>query len=187
VGYLPLELYRADENDHDVVVGLIDAAAKWLRATRDTDQWTQPWGSEEDRSNRIRCDLTAGKTWLLRDSGLAAATITADPEDYPVWPAGWEREPAVYVRRLVVSRDHAGRRLGTALLDWAGLTAREDYGAEWIRVNVWRTNKELHDYYENQGFSFCGVCRDPAYPSGAVFQKPTEHLREPQPPLFHEA
>jgi GNAT superfamily N-acetyltransferase len=187
VGYLPLELSRAGEDDHDAIVGLIDAAAQWLRATKDTDQWTQPWRSEEDRSNRIRRDLTAGKTWLLRDSGLAVATITADPGDYPVWPAERQREPAVYVRRLVVSRAHAGRRLGATLLDWAGLTAREDYGAEWIRVDVWRTNKELHDYYEDQGFTSCGVCRDPDYPSGALFQKSTEHLKEPQPPLFHEA
>jgi GNAT superfamily N-acetyltransferase len=91
------------------------------------------------------------------------------------------------VRRLVVSRDHAGRRLGTTLLDWAGLTAREDYRSEWIRVDVWRSNKELHDYYEDQGFTSCGVCPDLAYPSGALFQKPTKHLKEPQPPLFHEA
>ena len=151
MSYLPLELRRAGEDDHDVIVGLIDAAAQWLRATKDTDQWTQPWRSEEDRSNRIRRDLTAGKTWLLHDSGLAVATITADPEDYPIWPADQQREPAVYVRRLVVRRDHAGRRLGTTLLDWAGLRAREAYGAKWIRVDVWRTNKELHNYYERPG------------------------------------
>jgi len=78
VGYLPPELRRAGEDDHDVIVGLIDAAAQWLRATKDTDQWTQPWRSEEDRSNRIRRDLTAGKTWLLLDNGIAVATITAD-------------------------------------------------------------------------------------------------------------
>ena len=79
MGYLPLQLCRADENDHDTIVGLIEAAAQWLRLTKDTDQWTQPWRSEEDRSNRILRDLTAGKTWLLRDSGITVATITADP------------------------------------------------------------------------------------------------------------
>jgi GNAT superfamily N-acetyltransferase len=187
VGYLPLELCRANENDHDAIVLLIEAAAEWLRRTKDTDQWIQPWRSEEDRSNRIRRDLTAGKTWMLRDSGLAVATITADPEDYPIWPAERQREPAVYVRRLVVRRDHAGRRLGTTLLDWAGLRAREDYGAEWIRVDAWRTNKELHAYYERQGFTSCGECTDPDYPSGALFQKPTDQLTEPWPRLFHQA
>lgn len=184
VGYLPLKLCRADENDHDAIVGLIEAAAQWLRRTKDTDQWAQPWRSEEDRSNRIRRDLTAGKTWLLRHNGIAVATVTADPDDYPIWPAERLREVAVYVRRLVVGRDYARRRLGAALLDWAGWTARRDYGAEWIRVDVWRTNKELHAYYERQGFTHCGTSTDPEYPSGALFQKPTWHLGEPSPQLF---
>lgn len=187
MGYLPLELCCADENDHDVIVGLIEAAAQWLRETKDTTQWSQPWRSEEDRSNRIRRDLIAGNTWILRDNGIAVATITTDPEDYPIWPAEWLHEAAVYVRRLVVRRDYAGRRLGTTLLDWAGLTARRDYGADWIRVDVWRSNKELHTYYERQGFKSCGESSDPDYPSGALFQKPTRHLQEPQPPLFQEA
>jgi GNAT superfamily N-acetyltransferase len=187
VGYLPLELCRADENDHDAIVLLIEAAAEWLRRTKNTDQWIQPWRSQEDRSNRIRRDLTAGKTWLLRDSGIAVATITADPEDYPIWPAEWLRESAVYVRRLVVRRDYAGRQLGAALLDWAGRSALLRYRAQWIRVDVWRTNKELHAYYERQGFRSCGVSTDPDYPSGALFQKPTLHLEEPQPPLFRPA
>jgi GNAT superfamily N-acetyltransferase len=186
VGYLPLQLCRADENDHDAIVGLIEAAAQWLRLTKDTDQWAQPWRSEEDRSNRILRDLTAGKTWMLRDSGITVATITADPQDYPIWPAEQQRERAVYVRRLVVGRDHAGQRLGAALLDWAGLAARRGYGARWIRVDVWRTNKELHAYYERRGFASCGMCTDPDYPSGALFQKPTKHLMPPWPPLFHE-
>jgi GNAT superfamily N-acetyltransferase len=186
VGYLRPELRRADENDHDAIVGLIDAAAQWLRNTKDTDQWAQPWRSEEDRSNRIRRDLIAGKTWMLHDHGQTVATITADPQDYPVWPPEQQRELAVYVRRLVVSREHAGRRLGSTLLDWAGLTARREYEARWIRVDAWRTNKELHAYYERQGFTSCGVCTDPEYPSGALFQKPTHRLEPPWPPLFHE-
>jgi GNAT superfamily N-acetyltransferase len=187
VGYLPLELRRADEDDHDAIVGLIDAAAQWLRATKNTDQWIQPWRSEEDRSNRIRRDLTAGKTWLLRDSGLAVATITADPEDYPIWPPERQREPAVYVRRLVVSPEYRRQRLGSTLLDWAGLTARQSDGARWIRVDVWRTNKELRAYYERQGFTSCGECTDPDYPSGALFQKSTDQLTPPWPPLFHQS
>ena len=114
-----LELCRAGGNDHDAIVRLIDGAAQWLRLTQDTDQWAHPWRSEEERSNRIRRDLARGRTWLLRDDGIAVATITADSEPCPIWTAERQREPAVYARRLVVGRDHAGLGLGTALLDWA--------------------------------------------------------------------
>jgi hypothetical protein len=91
VGYLPLELSRADEIDHDVIASLIGTAAEWLARTKNTDQWMQPWRSEE-----------------------------------------------------------------------------------------------LRAYYERQGFTSCGTSSDPDYPSGALFQKPTRHLRPPQPPLFRE-
>jgi hypothetical protein len=62
VGELPLALHHATLRDHEVIVDLIDAVADWLR-TKNTDQWAQPWPSEEDRDHRIRQDLIAGKTW----------------------------------------------------------------------------------------------------------------------------
>jgi GNAT superfamily N-acetyltransferase len=75
--------------------------------------------------------------------------------------------------RLVVSRSHAGRGIGAALLDWAGKRAARQYDAKWIRVDAWTTNKELHAYYKRQGFALVRTCPDPTYPSGAMFQKPT--------------
>ena len=187
MAYVALELRRADEDNHGAIVRLIDDAAQWLRVTKDTDQWAHPWPSKEDRSNRIRRDLAGGKTWLLRDNGIAVATITTDSEPSPIWTAGRQREPAVYVHRLVISRDHAGRGLGSALLDWAGLTARRAYGAQWVRVDVWSTNQKLHAYYERQGFTWCGMSSDLAYPSGALFQKPTAHIEVSRVPLFQSA
>jgi hypothetical protein len=60
MGELPLVLGRSHERDHDAIIGLIDAAAEWLR-TKNTDQWAQPWPSEDDRNHRIRRDLIAGR------------------------------------------------------------------------------------------------------------------------------
>jgi hypothetical protein len=81
-------------------------------------------------------------------------------------------ESAVYVHRLITARDYSGLELGSQLIDWVGLRARREYGARWIRIDVWTTNDALHDYYQRQGFSPCGRCPDPDYPSGALFQKP---------------
>ena len=184
VGELPLTLRRADRHDHDVIIALIDAAAEWLR-TKNTDQWSQPWPSEEDRRHRILYDLIAGKTWVAWDDGAPAATITTDPAQNPVWPAASRDEPAVYVTRMVVSRAFAGRGLGAALLDWAGLHARRLHGARWVRVDVWTTNTALHAYYRQQGFEFCGRGEAFAhYPSAALFQKATEDIRPTVDTLF---
>jgi GNAT superfamily N-acetyltransferase len=180
----PLVLRRAAADDHDVVIGLIDEAATWLR-TSNTDQWAQPWPSNEERRHRIRRDLTAGKTWIAWDGGIPAATITADPDENPAWPAEARRDPAVYVCRLVVGRAYAGQGLGTALLDWAGRRGRQHHGARWVRVDVWATNLALHAYYRRQGFEFWGFSEASGYRSAALFQKGTEGIKPIRDTLFH--
>jgi GNAT superfamily N-acetyltransferase len=184
VGELPLALRYAAERDHDIIVDLIDAAAAWLR-TKNTDQWAQPWPSREDRDWRIRQDLISGNTWIAWYDGTPAATITADSVPNPIWPMETQRDPAVYARRLVVSRTFAGRGLGATLLDWAGLRARRHYGARWIRVDVWTTNTALHTYFRRQGFEICGFPEASGhYPSAALFQKATKAIRPAVDTLF---
>ncbi|HYB86617.1 MAG TPA: GNAT family N-acetyltransferase [Streptosporangiaceae bacterium] len=180
-----LVLRRATERDLDVITGLIGGAVDWLR-TQNTDQWAQPWPSEEGRRHRILTDLQAGTSWILWDEdGLPVATITANPEGGPIWPRETRRDPAVYAGRLVVSRSHAGRGLGSALLDWAGLSGRQQFAARWVRVDVWTTNIVLHEYYRQQGFEFWGVSETIRhYPSAALFQKATERISPPERFLF---
>jgi ribosomal protein S18 acetylase RimI-like enzyme len=184
MGESPFVLSRAHEHDRDVIIGLIDAAAEWLR-TKNTDQWKQPWPSKEDRGHRIRRDLIAGRTWIAWRDGKPAATITADQAANPIWPAETQRDPAVYVCRLVINRAFARQGLGAALLDWAGLRARRQYSARWIRVDVWTTNIALHAYYQRQGFGFCGFSDTSGYyPSAALFQKETGRIQPTGQTLF---
>jgi GNAT superfamily N-acetyltransferase len=186
MGELRLTLRRADAGDYAATVGLVEAARRWLR-TKNTDQWAQPWPSEEDRSHRIRAALEAGKTWMAWNGRAVAATLTVDTENSGVWPQEMLADPAVYVSRLVVSRKYAGIGLGAALLDWAAVRGRRHYGAVWVRVDVWTTNKALHDYYQLRGFVPCGYCVTiPDYPAAALFQKPTAGIRSPPSSLFRD-
>jgi GNAT superfamily N-acetyltransferase len=179
-----LTLRRADERDQGAIIALIEAAASWLR-TKNTDQWAEPWPSEDDRRHRIRRDLLAARTWIAWDGTRPVATITADSKDSEIWPRHARRERAVYVARLVVSRDRAGQGIGAALLDWAGASARLSYEALWIRVDVWTTNRALHAYYRRQGFEFYGFSEAiNHYPSAALFQKATEQISPPGRALF---
>ena len=163
--------------DLDNVVGLVREAAAWLRS-KGIDQWREPWPDRVRQRERILNDLFKGKTWLMRDSKAIAATITIDADEpldlneRPVWPQDKSQRPALYVRRVIVSRRYARHGLGAALLDWAADVAKRDHGAELIRIDVRTTNKKLHAYYERQRFT---RCRDPQglgdYPSQALFER----------------
>jgi len=183
VGNYPLALRLGTPGDLEQVRGLVREAATWLRTSKDTDQWANPWPDQVGQGERILSDLLKGKTWLLWDGVIAAATITVDTEEpvdldeRPVWPAHKRCEPALYIRRVVVSRRYAGRGLGAALLDWAAYVSRRDYDAVPIRIDVWTTNLELHAYYKGQRFMRCAG-RDPReltnYPSQALFEREVE-------------
>jgi GNAT superfamily N-acetyltransferase len=154
---------------------LVHGAAKWL-STKGTDQWREPWPNEPGRNARVLDDMRRGKTWLAEDGATVAATITLDPDDNGVWPAERRRESAVYLRRLIVDRRYGGLRVGAKLLDWASDLAQIRHHAQWIRIDVWTTNFDLHEYYRGQGFIDAGLrdlADDPAYPSRALFERCT--------------
>jgi GNAT superfamily N-acetyltransferase len=195
VGGFPFVLRLATPGDLDVIRGLIREAAAWLRKSKKTDQWAKPWPDRAGQRERILNDLLKGKTWLVWDGTRAVATITIDTDEpldvneQPVWPAHGSREPALYVRRVIVSRQHAGLGLGAALLDWAAHTAKRDHKATLIRIDVWTTNRDLHAYYERQHFSRCEG-RDPRelsnYPSQALFERQVDRPRVDYTDLFIE-
>jgi GNAT superfamily N-acetyltransferase len=185
-----MEIALATTEDFDAVRGLIDSAATWLR-TKDTDQWARPWPDRDARDARVLRGLAGDKTWIVWDGDVAAATVTlAARPNTKVWsgPActcDLSRR-AVYAHRLITARNYAGWGLGAQLIDWAGQRARRNYGAEWIRIDVWTTNTALHEYYQKRGFRPCGFCPDPEYPSGALFQKPVVLTGASDAPLFTE-
>jgi GntR family transcriptional regulator len=180
-----MQLIRAEEEHLPIILDLInDAVDKRLRYLG-TDQWEKPWPTREERDDRVLRGLGGRKTWIVWDGDTAAATVTvAKQANVEVWPAELNRdETAVYVHRLITRTAYQGRGLGASLVDWAGREAAEQYGAKWIRIDVWRENKALHAYYRGIGFVFVGFSDDPDYPSGALFQKPVP-TQEPTVPLL---
>lgn len=188
-----IRIARAEPTNENLgaVLGLVEDARGWLW-TKDTDQWAVPWPDEKARDARVLRGLQRGKTWIVWDGDVPAATVTATArKNAAVWAepactcdlAEW----AVFVHRLITARKYAGRGLGAELIDWAGLRGQRLYGARWIRIDVWSTNQGLHDYYMKRGFQPCGFCADPAYPSGALFQKPVSAIERPGIPQFVES
>jgi GNAT superfamily N-acetyltransferase len=172
--------------DFETIIGFIDEASWWL-AGKGTDQWARPWPDELERDDRVRRGIKDGCTWMVAEEGQSVATISCRRDGNPdLWHDSERAEPAVYVSRLMVRRNRGGQRIGNELIDWAGLRARRQYGARWIRIDVWTTNTMLHDYYRKRGFRFCRCCDDVSYPSAMLFQKPTAGITPADIPRLPE-
>ena len=128
---------------------------------------------------------------MVERDGIAIATVTLRRSgNEKLWTAAGATRKRRLPTSLIVGRDHAGKAIGEALIDWAGPRAKRGWGAQWIRIDVWTTNVALHNYYEKRGFRPLGG-RRPAkinnYPSAALFQKPVSEVDEEAAARFREA
>jgi len=161
----------ASPADLQIVLDLIGEATNWLQS-RGIDQWRKPWPTREERDERVWKSLCDGTTWLLWDGPIPVATLTTCRQAHPkLWKELEQAEPAVYVHRLVVCRKYAGRRIGARLLDWAATRAAQEFGALWVRVDVWNTNKALHAYYERLGFRYVRRADYEDCPATTLFER----------------
>ncbi len=185
-----LSVRQAVVGDMPTILAMIDEAADWL-GTKGTDQWARPWPTTRGRDRRVRRGLRKNKTWIVEMDGVPIGTVTLRRRgNRRLWTAQERREPAVYLSRLVIRRDYAGQAIGEALIDWAGARAARDWGAHWVRIDVWTTNVALHDYYKKRGFRPYGDQRSAKindYPSAALFQKPVVEIDETAAARFTEA
>jgi GNAT superfamily N-acetyltransferase len=158
-------LAPAKPADVEILLAFRAEAAAWLHE-RGSEQWSTPFPREE-----LLARIVAGETWMVWDGTTPAATVTVTtwgPAE--LWSPQELDEPSLYVHKLTVPRAYAGRRLGAELLDWAGGRAYAD-GREWLRLDCWSDNANLHAYYRREGFEYLRTePREP--PSGALFQRP---------------
>jgi GNAT superfamily N-acetyltransferase len=169
----------ARPDDLQTLVVLRDQASQWL-ATRGIDQWSAPWPSEDLMAEGILRNIHAGETFIVWDGAIPAATITINRTPRPgQWTDAEVAEPALYAHKLTVARPYGGCGIGAELLDWTGARGART-GAKWIRVDVWTTNTKLQQYYLDQGFSHVRTVTLPGDPSGALFQRPTQHATTPR-------
>jgi ribosomal protein S18 acetylase RimI-like enzyme len=135
----------AGPEELDDVVAVLSEAAAWLRS-RGIEQWPHPFPAEW-----VAPSIERGETYLVRENGAVAGTITLRWED----PAFWGEQPPVagYVHGIAVRRDFAG--LGPELLKWAAQRVREA-DRELLRLDCRTDNAELRGYYERHGFRHRG-------------------------------
>jgi ribosomal protein S18 acetylase RimI-like enzyme len=179
-------------DDVPAILRLIGSSAAWLAEYKMTDQWARPWPNRDERDARVAQGILDHLTWMVEDSeGVLIGTVTCrEHGNEMLWTEAELAEPAAYVSRLIVSRDHAGQGIGAALIHWAGARAVHEWGADWIRVDVWTTNAALHQYYKDQGFEHMRTLEFPdpwQYPSAALFQKPAAGINTELAGRFKEA
>ncbi|GLW03806.1 GNAT family N-acetyltransferase [Streptomyces lavendulae] len=157
-------------------------AEQWLAAAG-VDQW-------RDSATRTRAlakwetDIQDGRTYVAVDeAGTVVGTVTLAQPDTDFWRASDGPEDAFYVAKLITARAAKGSNLGGRILDWVGRRAVAA-GRSWVRLDVWRTNSALQEYYLAQHFTHVRT-ESPAHRlSGWMAQRPSSIAMYPHAPLI---
>ncbi|MFB7764218.1 GNAT family N-acetyltransferase [Streptomyces xiamenensis] len=136
----------ATPSDLPLLLNFRKEAAAWL-GRRGIDQWTNPFPEDH-----ILASIKAESVFLVMDGDTPAGTVTLDAEPEPgLWSDAELKEPSLHLHKLIVSRAYAGRGLGSQILCWASDRTAQA-GGQWLRINAWTTNADLHAYWAAQGF-----------------------------------
>jgi ribosomal protein S18 acetylase RimI-like enzyme len=140
--------------DSDWLLGLFDEAVAWMVARGQSKQWgDQPLSQTEGgRATASRLCGGGGLRVATVDGEAVAALVVGE---HPQWVDPIS-EPELYIELLLVSRRHAGRRIGEALVDAALAEARAQ-GAAVVRVDCWAGAPSLVAWYEARGFERTGT------------------------------
>lgn len=149
------------------VMELRHDAERWL-ASQGIHQWTPEWA---DRAYaKIRKNVEDGQTWVAYEGDKPVATISLGGPDLDFWSESDDLASGLHFYKLIVARSHAGTGLAEAMIDWASRRAAAE-GKQWLRLDCWRDNQALQDYYRRIGFQHVRTEVRDWRESGALFQR----------------
>lgn len=129
------------------------------------------WHNRERGIRNLAEGIEAGVTSVVVDAhDRVQATLTLSGPDPDWWGPDDDPHDALYLYKLMIGDGWRGSGLGDELLDWACARAQER-GKTWVRLDCWRTNLRLQEYYLARGFRHVRTMVKEGRGSGALFER----------------
>lgn len=143
-----IRIRQATPEDAPAVAAILTEAAKWVEQLDGTTMWVE----DELVESRIGSEVDAGLFHVAECGGEMAGTLKFQLDDQLFWP-DLAPDDSAFIHRLAVRRNHAGRGVSTALLEWAADHARS-LGRRYLRLDCDAERARLRRVYERFGFRF---------------------------------
>lgn len=151
-----INVYQAKPEDTEAVLQLLIQTAEWLKSKGST-QWSGLLKGED--SHQTPEAIKRGEVYLFRQGNRLAGMVMlmqqASAWDRELW--GEEgHEQSIYLHRLNINREVAGKNLGEAIVDWAGSGIHFE-GKDRIRLDCIANNPKLNAFYLSCGYEHKGL------------------------------
>ena len=147
-----VQFRTGSSEDTDAVVALFDANVVWLVERGRSDQWgSEPFSANPKLVEFARELLATGVVTIAEIDGEVAGASVVTDHPMPYVPA--IDEPERYLKLLIASPEHRGKKIGHRLIELArDYTISEGVGL--LRVDCWAGgDRRLVAYYVSEGFT----------------------------------
>jgi ribosomal protein S18 acetylase RimI-like enzyme len=100
-------------------------------------------------------EIAEGRQWKIELDGQVACVFVVAYQDPAIWGEK-DRDPSIYLHRIVTHSDFRGRNFVGAILEWSKEHGKA-LGKAYVRLDTWAENLKLKEIYERNGFQFLGV------------------------------
>ena len=141
-------IINATRGDLGTIFQLYDEAIEFQKTVFDK-HWL---GFDEAFVNR---EIDEQRLWKIVEDGRIACIFSVAYADPVIWGEKSD-DPAMYIHRIVTSRDFRGRGYARKITEWAKGHAAAN-NLRYVRMDTWGDNRKLIDYYTDCGFTFLGL------------------------------
>ena len=138
-------IQKSTGEDLDIIFGLYREAVSY-QEKNGYSRWP-----EFERA-LIEGEVRDGRHYKILDGDAVACVFSVVYNDPIIWKEK-DEQPSVYLHRIATNPDYKGRGMMNLIKDWAHENARQ-LGRKYIRMDTWRDNEQLKNYYINCGFKY---------------------------------
>lgn len=106
-------------------------------------------------SEALRKEIEEKRQWKIIVDRKIACIFLIIYDDPFIWGER-NKDPSVYIHRIVTHPEFRGKHLTKKIIDWAKEHGKS-FGKKYIRIDTWGENKKLTDYYIQCGFTFLEI------------------------------
>ncbi|MFW5436139.1 GNAT family N-acetyltransferase [Paenibacillus apiarius] len=146
---------QAAPEDTGAVRSLLVQTAEWLRS-RGSSQWSGLLDGVD--THNTTGAIENGNVFIFKQGAQIAGIVMLlrQPSEWDCALWGDEgHDSSIYVHRLAIHRDYAGKRIGAAIMNWVehGISFP---GKDRIRLDCIASNATLNAFYQSMGYEYKG-------------------------------
>ncbi|WP_063845941.1 GNAT family N-acetyltransferase [Paenibacillus sp. FJAT-27812] len=155
-----ITVFQARPEDTDAVLQLLVRTAEWLKSKGST-QWSGLLQGED--SHQTPEAIKRGEVYIFMQENILAGMVMLMQRE-----SAWDRElwgdeghsSSIYLHRLNINREAAGKNLGEAIVHWAD-SGIQFAGKDRIRLDCIANNPRLNAFYVSCGYECKGSASNP--------------------------